>query len=110
MNTLKVRFLQIKQDTIKQKFRQKPEKREYKCVSTHEITLTNSAVIGLSTINLDNTVLINEIEIEGYGLVKFDRYRIGGGVACFLKNSISCNRKFNSCINTKSVFIEVFFT
>ena len=50
----------------------------------------------------------SELEIEGYDLVRSDRSRRGGGVACFVKNSISYNRKPNFCINTESIFIEIF--
>ena len=70
--------------------------------------LTNATVIGLSETKLDNAVLSSELEIEGYDLVRSDRSRRGGGVACFVKNSISYNRKPNFCINTESIFIEIF--
>ena len=70
--------------------------------------LTNATVIGLSETKLDNTVLSSELEIEGYDLVISDRSRGGEGVACFVKNSISYNRKPNLCINTENIFIEVF--
>ena len=63
--------------------------------------LTNATVIGLSETKLDNAVLSSELEIEGYDLVRSDRSRRGGGVACFVKNSISYNRKPNFCINTE---------
>ena len=69
--------------------------------------LTNATVIELSETKLDNTVLSCEYEIEGYDLVRSDRSR-RGGVACFVKNSISYNRKPNFCINTESIFIEIF--
>ena len=70
--------------------------------------LTNATVIGLSETKLDNTVLSSELEIEGYDLVRSDRSRRRGGVACFVENSISCNRKSNFCINTESIFIDIF--
>ena len=72
--------------------------------------LINATVIGLSKTNLGNTVLISELEIEGHGLVKSNRSRRGGGVACFVKNSISYNRKPNFCINIDSIFIEIFLS
>ena len=50
----------------------------------------------------------SELEIEGYDLVRSGRSRRGGGVACFVKNSISYNWKPNFCINTESIFIEIF--
>ena len=70
--------------------------------------LTNATVIGLSKTKLDNAVLSSELELEGYDLVRSDRSRRGGSVACFVKNSISYNRKPNFCINKESLFIEIF--
>ena len=52
----------------------------------------------------------SELEIERYDLVRFDLSRRGGVVACFVKNYISYNRKPNFCINTESIFIEIFLT
>ena len=48
--------------------------------------VTNATVIGLSQIKLDITVLSSELEIEGYDLIRSDRSRRGGGIACFVKN------------------------
>ena len=62
--------------------------------------LTNAIVIGLSETKLDNTVLSGELEIEGYDLVRPDGSQRGGSMACFVKNSISYNRKPKFCINT----------
>ena len=70
--------------------------------------LKNATVIGLSETKLDNTVLNCEIQIERYVLVRSDRSRRGGGVARFVKNSISYKRKPNFCINTENIFIEIF--
>ena len=53
--------------------------------------LKNATVIGLSETKLDKTVLSSELEIEGYDLIKSHRSRRGGGVACFVKSSISYN-------------------
>ena len=50
----------------------------------------------------------SELEIERYDLVRSDQSCRGGGVACFVKNSISYNQKPNFCINTESIFIEIF--
>ena len=70
--------------------------------------LTNATVIVLSETKLDSTVLSSKLQIEGYDLVRSDRSRRGGNVACFVKNSISNNRKPNFCIKTENIFIEIF--
>ena len=70
---------------------------EIRCI----VKLKNATVIGLSETKLDNTVLRSELEIEGYDLVRSERSRRGGGVACFVKNSVSYSQRHNFCINTE---------
>ena len=70
--------------------------------------LTNATVTVLSETKLVNTDLSSETELEGYDLVRSDRSRKGEGVACFVKNSISNNRKSHFCFNKESIFIETF--
>ena len=70
--------------------------------------LTNATFIGLSETKIDNAVLSSELGREGHDLVRSDQSRRGGGIACFVKNSISYNQKPNFCINTESIFIEIF--
>ena len=65
--------------------------------------LTNAIVIGLSETKLDNTVLSGELEIKGYDLVRSDQSRTVGGIVCFVKNSVSYNRKPKFYINTESI-------
>ena len=48
------------------------------------VKLINAIVIELSETKLDNTVLSSKLEIEGYDLIRSDRSRRGGGVACFV--------------------------
>ena len=74
----------------------------------HIVKLTNNIIIGLSETKLDNTVLSSELKIESYDLVRFDLSQREGGVVCFLKNTISYNRKPNFYINAESIFIEIF--
>ena len=48
--------------------------------------LTNATVIILSETKLGNTVLNSKLEIEGYGMVKYDQSQSGEVVACLYKN------------------------
>ena len=50
---------------------------------------TKAAVIGILESKLDNTVLDSEIYIENYEIIYFDRKRQGGGLACYIRSSIS---------------------
>ena len=56
----------------------------------HLAKLTNASVIDTSEIKLDGSVLNNEVAIEGYDVIKVHRSRKGGGVACFIKHSVTC--------------------
>ena len=48
---------------------------------------TNAAIIGISESKLDESVLELEIEIDDYKILRCDRNRHGGGVACYIRNN-----------------------
>ena len=61
-------------------------------------------VIGIAETKLDGTIFNAEVYIEGYSIVRWDRDRKGGGVACYIKNDI--------CFSTRNILskkIEVIF-
>ena len=62
------------------------------------ITKNNIAVLGVTETKLDASISNNELEIVGYELLRCDRNRHGGGIACYIRKYIS--------FNTKSVFPE----
>ena len=54
------------------------------------ITYNNQpAVVRITESKLDSTVLDAEVEIQGYSLIRADRNRHGGGVACYIRNTIN---------------------
>ena len=55
--------------------------------------LSNAAVIGISESKLDNSIFDSEIEIDGYNILRFDRNRHGGKVACYLRNDLSFTKR-----------------
>ena len=55
--------------------------------------LTNVAVIGISKSKLNDSVLTSEIQINEYDVLRYDRNRHGGRVACYIKNDLSYNVK-----------------
>ena len=55
------------------------------------IRQSKPAVFGISESKLDNTVADSEINVLGYSLIRVDRDRRGGGVACYIRNDISFN-------------------
>ena len=68
---------------------------------------SNAAVIGLTETKLDESVQIGEIEIEGYSLVRSDRNRKGGGVACYVKEDISFNVRENFSNEIENIFLDI---
>ena len=52
---------------------------------------THSAVIGLSETKSDKTIFDSEISIPKYSLIRKDRNRKGGGVACYIRSDICFN-------------------
>ena len=52
---------------------------------------TNTVVIGICESKLDASVLEQEISIDNYKILRCDRNRLGGGVACYIRNDLSYN-------------------
>ena len=46
---------------------------------------SNATILGISETKLDETIMDSELYIEGYDLIRSDRNRHGGGVACYIK-------------------------
>ena len=57
---------------------------------------SNAAVIGITETKLDDSVRDPEISINRYDIIRNDRNRKGGGVACYICQNI--------CYNSKNVF------
>ena len=74
----------------------------------HMTKITNAAIAGIGETKLDKSIFSSEIDIEGYDLLRFDRSRRGGGVACYVKKSLAYNYRDNFCKNTESIFIDIF--
>ena len=51
----------------------------------------NAAIIGISEFKLEQSVLEPEIEIDDYKILRCDRNKHGGGVACYIRNDLSYN-------------------
>ena len=55
-----------------------------------------AAVLGITESKLDSSVTNMRVNINGYRIIRNDRNRHGGGVACYVKNDL--------CFNTKKIF------
>ena len=69
---------------------------------------TRASIIGITETKLDSSITTGEVEIEGYDMLRLDRTRHGGGVACYIKNSISYNYKPNLCKDIESIFLDIY--
>ena len=62
-------------------------------------------IVGISESKLDESVLEPEIQMDDYKILRCDRNRHGGGVACYIKNDLSYN--ILSVFLRESVFFEI---
>ena len=46
----------------------------------------NISVLGITETKLDNTISNEELKVDGYNLLRSDRNKNVGGVACYMKN------------------------
>ena len=70
---------------------------------------SNAAVIGITETKLDNTVYDSEVTIDGYSIVRNDRNRKGGDVACYIRSNICYSRKTCLSENLENIFIDLCF-
>ena len=56
---------------------------------------------------LDGSVLDGEINIDGYELVRSDRNRHGGGVACYIRSDISFNVRGDFSSEIENIFFDI---
>ena len=71
--------------------------------------LSEAAVIGISELILDDSVLSSEIQIENYDLIRSDRNIYSGDVACFIRNDLSYNTRSFLPSEIENIFIEIFY-
>ena len=68
---------------------------------------TNAAVIGICESKLDASVLDPEISINNYKILRCDRNRQGGGVACYVRNYLSYNALSVFPREVDNIFFEI---
>ena len=73
----------------------------------HMARLSNAAVIGICESKLDKSITNSEILIDNYDLLRCDRNRNGGGVACYIRNDLSYTQKNLFPNDIENVFFEI---
>ena len=69
--------------------------------------LSNATAIGITESKLDNCILDSEIQIDNYQILRCDRNRKGGGVACYVRNDLSYIEKDFFPEEIKNIFFEI---
>ena len=69
---------------------------------------SRASVIGITESKLDETILDEEINIDGYELARSDRNRHGGGVVCYIRNDISFNVRGDFSSEIENIFSDIF--
>ena len=69
----------------------------------------NAGVIEITETKLDNTIYDSKVTIDGYNIVRNDRNRKGGGVACYIRSNIFYSRKTCLSDNLENIFIVFCF-
>ena len=67
---------------------------------------TKPAILGVTESKLDSSVSDQELNISGYSILKSDRNRKGGGVACYVRADLCCNTRN---IFSNSIELVLFF-
>jgi len=68
---------------------------------------TKCIVISISETKLDETIQDEEIKIQGYNLIRNDRNRNGGGVACYVRDDIHFNIREELVDEMESIFFDI---
>ena len=68
---------------------------------------TNISALGITETKLDNTASNEELKIDGYNLLRSDRNKNGGGVACYIKNNVAHNRQSSISESIENIFLDI---
>ena len=70
---------------------------------------TKVALIGITESKLDSSVTDSEISIDRYDVLRLDRNRHGGGVACFIRHDIQYNILKPVTNKIEVILVDIFF-
>ena len=68
---------------------------------------TNISVLGITKTKLNNTVSNEELKIDDYNLLRSDRNKNDGRVACYIKNNIAHNRQWSISENIENIVLDI---
>ena len=68
---------------------------------------SNATIIGITESKLDKSVTDEEVKIEGYKILRDDRNRFGGGVACYIKSDIAYDQREDILEEIENIFLNI---
>ena len=68
---------------------------------------SKAVVIGISESKLDKSVLDGEVSIDGYEMIRSDRDRHGGGVACYVRSDMAFNIRKDFSTDVENIFFDI---
>ena len=71
------------------------------------VSCTKPAILGITETKLDSSVSDQEINISDYSILRNDRDRNGGGVACYIRTDLCFNRRHVFSNSIESVFFDL---
>ena len=80
-----------------------PKIYELKCIANK----TKAAIIGITESKLDHTVPDLEVNFPGYDILRCDRNRNGGGVACYIRKDLCFNTKALNCKEIENIIFDI---
>ena len=79
-----------------------PKTDELKCIANK----TKAAIIGIMESKLDHTVPDLEVNLTGYDILRCDRNRNGGGVACYIRKDLYFNARPLNFKKIENIFFD----
>ena len=79
------------------------KKDEIRCIANK----TKAAIIGITESKLDHPVPDSEVNFPGYDILRCDRKRNGGGVACYIRKDLYFNTRTLHCKEIENLVFDI---
>ena len=79
------------------------KKDEIRCIANK----TKAAIIGITESKLDHTVPDSEVNFPGYDILRCDRNKNGGGVACYIRKDLCFNTRTLHCKEIENLVFDI---
>ena len=80
-----------------------PKNDELKCIANK----SKAAIIGITEAKFDHTIPDLEVNFLGYDILRCDRNRNGGGVACYIRKNLCFNTRALTCKEIENFIFDI---